>query len=70
MIVPTLLKAILKFCTPNKFFEFKNAFTQKDLSQIRNLSAFKRILELISKCAGTNRTEQNKFFQTFPILVL
>ena len=59
MIVPTLLQAVLKFSNTNKLFEFKNAFTQKDLSQIRNLSAFTHILDLISKCAAADWTEQN-----------
>ena len=28
MIAPTLLKAILKFCATNEFFELKNALTK------------------------------------------
>ena len=29
IIAPTLVKAIVKFCTFNKFFELKNLFTSK-----------------------------------------
>ena len=54
MIAPMFLKAISKFCTTNELFEFENAFTLHDLSQMHNLSAFKRILDLVSKCAGHN----------------
>ena len=63
-----LLKAILKFCNSNELFEFKNTFHLKDLRQIRNLSAFKRILDFISNCAGPDWTKRNKFFQTLPNL--
>ena len=63
-----LLKAILKFCNSNKLFEFKNTFHLKDLRQIRNLSAFKRILDFISNCAEPDWTKRNKFFQTLPNL--
>ena len=66
MLVATILKAILKFCTSTKFFLVKKCFQLEDLSQIHYLSAFKHILDLISKCAGADQTEQKKFFQTFP----
>ena len=36
-ITLTLLKAVLKFCTSNKLFEFENIHL-KDLSQIRDVS--------------------------------
>ena len=56
MIAPTLLKAILIFCTTNKFLTLKTD-SLKRLSQICNLSAFERILDLISKNAGAEWTE-------------
>ena len=63
-----LLKAILKFCNSIELFEFKNAFHLKDLRQICNLSAFKRILDFICNCVGPDWTKRNKFFQTLPNL--
>ena len=68
IIAPTLMKAILKFCATNKLFELKNIMIEKNFSQICNLSAFRHILDLTSKCAGADWTAQNKFFQTLPNL--
>ena len=59
MIATTLLKAVLNFCTTNKFF-IKKCIHLKDLSQKCDLSVLKRILDLTSKYAGADWTEQQQ----------
>ena len=61
MIAPMLLNAVLKFCTTNKFFNLKTYHSLlNDLSQTCDLSAFKPILDLTSKYAETDWTEQKQ----------
>ena len=55
------MKAILKFCATNKLLNLKR-IDLKNSSQICDFPAFKHILDLTSKCAGADWTEQNKFF--------
>ena len=64
MIASTLLKAILKFYTTKKLLEFRNSFTSKIYAKYAIFQAFKHILDLISKCAVADWTEQNKFSQS------
>ena len=52
-----LLKTILKFCITNKFLNLKT-YSLKSLRQKCDLSAFKCILDLTSKYAGADWTEQ------------
>ena len=59
MIAPTLLNAILKFCTTNKVLNQKHIHLQ-DLSQICDLSAFKHTLDLTSKFRRADWTEQKQ----------
>ena len=54
-------ESYFKFCATNKLLNLKR-IDLKNLSQICDFPAFKHVLDLTSKCAGADWTEQNIFF--------
>ena len=64
------IKSYFEILYHKQAFWIQKCFHSNDLSQMRNLSAFKRILKLISKCGGLIGLSKINSFKLFQILVI